>query len=181
MRFKLSVLIVLLSAVVAWPRNIEAQDASSAKIFLESAYRHYSKNGPGVDSTGLKAKRYYHSSLIALMLADAKAAGPGYVGYLDADPLCDCQDWDGIFNLKIHIQRESLTRAQAIVSFASSDGKNDGDSERKLRITLASERGQWRIYDILNLSQSPAPVGLRSGLEKDVQDLKRDSKKNPAR
>src|ERR1035437_328502 len=174
--------IVLLAVAFAWTSPVGAQDASSAKSFLESAFRQYSKNGPGVDSTGLKAKRYYHSSLIALMQADAKAAGPGNIGFLDGDPLCDCQDWDGIFSLKIDIQLESPTRAQSIVSFALFEGQDrDSSSVRKLKITLASERGQWRIYDILNLSQSAAPAGLRSELKKDVQDFKRDLKKKPAR
>jgi hypothetical protein len=172
--------IVLLAVAFAWTRPVGAQDASSAKSFLESAFRQYSKNGPGVDSTGLKAKRYYHSSLIALMQADAKAAGPGNIGFLDGDPLCDCQDWDGIFSLKIDIQLESPTRAQAIVSFALFEGQDrDSSSVRKLKITLASERGQWRIYDIFNLSQSTTPGGLRSGLKKSTENLTRDSKRKP--
>ena len=171
----LSVLLLVLAA--AGPISLYAQDANSAKAFLMDAYTHYGKNGKGIDFMGPKANRYFHSSLIALIRADDKANGPGNVGALDGDPLCGCQDWDGIFDLKIDIQLQSPGRALAEVSFALDDAKSrNSDSWRKLRIQLRTERGEWRIYDILDVSQPHAPFDARDALIKDNQNIKQTSK-----
>jgi hypothetical protein len=144
--------------------------AESARAFLAEAYTHYSKNGKGIDQTGPRAARYFHSSLIALMQVDAKAAGRDDIPIAgDGDLICDCQDWDGIFDLKIDVQVETPQRANASVSFAlfAPSGKDKGDL-RKLRITLVPERGQWRIFNIVSLSQPGAPFDLRKEINKDI-------------
>jgi hypothetical protein len=38
------------------------------------------------------------------------------------------------------------------------------------------ERGQWRIYDILDQSDPKAPFDLRKELEKDIASLRKGSK-----
>ena len=154
-----------------------AQDASSAKVFLVDAYRHYGKNGKGIGFDEPSAHRYYHSSLIALMQTDAKANGPDNVGALDGDPLCSCQDWDGIFDLKIDVQLEDPGRAQAVVSFALEDAAHrNRDSWRKLKLQLRAERGSWRIYDILDLSSGQPPFDVRNALISDIQAIQQSSK-----
>ena len=169
---------LLLAAAVATVHPARAQDASSAKAFLAEAYRHYDKNGKGIDLAGPEANRYYHSSLIALIRADNKANGPDNVGALDYDPLCSCQDWNGIFDLKIDIQLDNpLRETLATASFALDDAKRyDSQSWRKLRIQLRTERGGWRIYDILDITASQAPLGVREALIKDIRDIKQPSK-----
>ena len=65
-----------------------------------------------------------------------------------------CQDWDGIWDLKIDIQMESPKRALATVSFALFAPKDrTDDSLSKLKITLVPEDGQWRIYNIVDESR----------------------------
>src|SRR5208337_2992845 len=118
MNSKLLVSIVLSALVLPWAAPARAQDANSAKTFIESVYQLYPKGGKGVDWTGPRASQYFHPSLIALMRADSKAAGPDNVPALDGDPICSCQDWEGIFDLKIDIQSPSPDRAEAAVSFA---------------------------------------------------------------
>ncbi len=81
-----------------------AQDTDSAKRFVESLYRHYTNHGKGIDFSGPRALNYFDASLNALMDADAKAVGPNEVGVLDGDPICSCQDWEGIWDLKIDVQ-----------------------------------------------------------------------------
>ncbi len=94
-----------------------AQDVDSARRFLESTYRLYDHNGAGVEMGGPYADRFYHSSLIALLQEDEKVMGGG-VGVLDGDPICGCQDWDGIFDLKMKIRPINSDRVEAAVSFA---------------------------------------------------------------
>src|SRR3569833_2835437 len=69
-----------------------AQNTDSAKGFLESIYRHYENNGSGIGIVSPHARRYFSASLLALVRADDETVGPGYVGAIDADPVCACQD-----------------------------------------------------------------------------------------
>jgi hypothetical protein len=156
-----------------------AQDLSSAKAFLVSVYQNYGKGGQGIDQSGPKASKYFHSSLIALLKADVKAVGSDVPVSMDGDLLCDCQDWDGIYDLKIDIQPGGAGRATATVSFSLFDGKDRKSEDlRKLKITLAVEHGEWRIYDILSKSEPGTPFDLREEIRK---ELKMYSKEPPAK
>jgi hypothetical protein len=156
-----------------------AQDAASARSFLEGVYQRYGNNGPGADVAGPKAKQFFHTSLIVLVRKDQKAAEPD-MGVLDGDPVCSCQDRDGIWDLKIAIRIESSSRAHAAVSFALFKERSSQDL-RALDITLVTEDGQWRIYDILDKSDPKAPFALRAALEKDIQSIAHHPKRKPGR
>ena len=143
------------------------QDSASAKAFLESAYRHYEHNGKGINIDSPAAKQFYHSSLLSLIKADAKAAD-GDIPALEGDPICSCQDWDGIWNLAIAIQMQGDDKAAATVSFSLSRQKTKTDL-RALDISLAAEGGHWRIYDIVDNSDPKTPFALRAELIKDIE------------
>ena len=150
-----------------------AQDAESPKAFLRSVYARYYRNGPGVEIGGPHASRYFHSSLIALIREDSRAVDG--VGVLDGDPICGCQDWDGIFNLKIDVHELKPGRAEAFVSFGLFENAKPGDI-RSLVITLAQEKGAWRIYDSLDRSDPGTPFDLRTALEKEIRESKQNAK-----
>ena len=154
-----------------------AQDADGAKRFVESLYRQYDHHGPGVDFSGAKGRNVFDASLNALMDADAKAVGPNEVGVLDGDPICGCQDWEGIWDLQIALQMLGESRAKAAVSFAlfapetTSKARADRDL-RSLEMTLKRESSGWRIDNIVDKSDPKAQFDLRAELEKESQDLK---------
>jgi len=153
------------------------QDAGSAKNFVESLYRHYTKNSKGIDLSGPRALNYFDASLNALMDADAKAVGPNEVGVLDGDPICSCQDWDGIWDLKIAVQTVGSDRAKAAVSFALFAPKAGTDRDlRSVEMTLVRKGTSWRIDDILDKSDPKAPFDLRAELEKEIRTVKHDAK-----
>jgi hypothetical protein len=153
------------------------QDADAPRHFLESVYGLYENHGSGIDFTGPKARGVLDPSLIALIHADQKALGPDEVGVLDGDPICSCQDWDGIWNLKIAIQPLRDGRAKAAVWFALFAPQAGTDRDlRSLEMTLVSVGGQWRIWDILDRSDSKAPFDLRAELEREIHTSKRGSK-----
>ncbi|MFZ1013927.1 MAG: DUF3828 domain-containing protein [Terracidiphilus sp.] len=153
-----------------------AQGADAAKQFLVSIYQHYGHHGKGIDLSGPRARSYFDESLIALLDADAKAAGPGEVGVLDGDPICSCQDWDGIYDLKIAVQIGSDGRAHAGVSFALLLRRQGLDRDaRALEIALVSQKGQWRIDNIVDRSDAKVPFDLRAELQKEIHDARRKS------
>jgi len=168
MRIRLFLTVALAAAAILQAAPSPAQDANTAKTFITSVYHHYEHEGIGIDAFGQHANLYFHSSLIALMLEDQKAASPD-VGAIDGDPVCACQDWDGIWDLKIDVHVDTPERATATVSFAlAAPQDRPKDAFRKLVITLAAENGEWRIYDILDETDPTAPFALRKALQQDI-------------
>ncbi len=169
-RFVRLIFRIALLAVVMPAGLSSAQDAKSAKAFLASIYRHYENGGNGINIGNRDADRYFSASLLALVQADAKAAGPQNVGAIDADPICACQDWEGIWNLDIVVNVGEAKHAQAAVSFSLSPSRNyRNDASRSLRIKLISVRGGWKIDDIIDLTDPKAPYALRKALVDDIQ------------
>lgn len=175
MRSSLLMKSALLFCVMVPACSAQSQDAASAKTFLQSIYARYSKNGPGVKIAGPRAARYLHSSLIALLREDAKAAGPGEVGVLDGDPLCSCQDWEGIFGLQIDVHEPKADRVEASVSFALLKDAKPQD-KRSLVITLAEEKSAWRVWDVVDHSDAKAVFDLRKALEDEIRGISKSKR-----
>jgi hypothetical protein len=153
---------------------LHAQTAAGARVFLTSVYKHYQHGAKGIDFEGPSAALYFHSTLVALMRADVKANGPGNAPAIDFDPICACQDWKGIWNLKIEVHMETPKRAHANVSFSLAPPKSPSkDANRQLAITLVPVHGAWRIYDIEDDSDSSTTFGLRKLLQDDIDTLRR--------
>lgn len=168
MRARLLLTFAFAVAAFLQAAHSSAQDAASAKTFLTAVYHHYANEGIGIEAFGPHANLYYHSSLIALMLEDQKAASPD-VGAIDGDPICACQEWDGVWDLKIDVSIDAPDRATATATFAlSAPQDRPKDSLRKLVFTLAAENGEWRIYDILDQTDPSAPYALRKALQQDI-------------
>lgn len=174
------VVLVVVSGAFLWPapRDARAQDAASAKAFLISIFQLYPNHGHGTPYS----PRYIHSSLLALIHDDLNAAEAAQEapGPLDADIVCDCQEWEGIWVHKIDVKIVEPGRAIVTASFDihAPEDRNAIDL-RIMRYTLVPEHGQWRIYDIQDLSpweDAEAHVPLRMGILKDLEFFKRESK-----
>lgn len=150
-----------------------AQEPVSARDFLTSVYRHYEKNGKGVSLTGKSGEDTFASSLRELALRDAEANGPDQVGVLDGDPVCACQDWEGIYNLSIDLEPVDASHSSAHVHFSLSQGKD----ERNLDLDLVRERESWRIWNIVDRTDPKSVFDLRAALEKDLHELEQNKKK----
>jgi hypothetical protein len=93
--------------------------------------------------------------LAAAIREDARLAG-GEVGYLDGDPLCDCQDYLKLTAAIRSIRQPSRVKASAIVDVDLGVGQ-----VRHLRIELVRTRAGWRIDDVVS--------GGRRSLLRDLQ------------
>lgn len=121
-----------------------------------------------------RASRYYHSSLIALMTADEKAVrdkGTDIPFARGADLFCNCQEWDGFWMFKMDLSIETRDRAEAVVSFSVYAPKNRRNTEtRTHKYILVPERSNWRIYDILYLSDSDySAKSLRENISQEIE------------
>ena len=173
-RARLPILLATFLLAALSDLRLSAQDAAAARSFLHSVYRNYSKGGPGVDVTSLKARKILTSPLISLLHADQKAVGSGEVGALDGDPICGCQDWDGIFDLKISIRMRGPGSAKAAVSFALFAPQGGANQDRRsLEISLLGQGGQWRIDNVVDRSDPKVLLDLREESEKEILEANR--------
>ena len=109
------------------------------RAFLEQTYSGYRN----ADFSPLeKPERFFAPPLTAAILKDERLAH-GEVGFLDGDPLCDCQDTGGMRSRIISVARNGAG-ASALVS-VHFEGTSD---TRELRLKLVKTPSGWRIADI---------------------------------
>jgi hypothetical protein len=115
-----------------------APAAQSPRGFIEQVYSGYRQDGfnPLADP-----KLYFSPELTA---AIAKDSSGGEVGYLDGDPLCDCQDYDRLAAKVVTILQPSAKAATAHVHVDL--GQHEG---RDLELRLIMTPSGWRISDVL--------------------------------
>jgi hypothetical protein len=82
-------------------------------------------------------------SLLRLIRRDAAETPKGDVGALDGDPICDCQDDDGLRLKDLKVVAATKDRATAAVSLAFAGGQTD-----HLKLDLVHGADGWRISDI---------------------------------
>ena len=116
-----------------------AQPADTPRHFLEAVYARYQKSD---FSPFTHPGRYFAPRLVAAIAEDSRLAH-GEVGYLDGDPLCQCQDASG---LRARITRVSITspgHAKAVVFLNYPD-----NTPTRVRLSLIRTKLGWRIADI---------------------------------
>src|SRR5215471_14325255 len=113
-----------------------AQPVESPKAYLERVYASY--RDPNFNPLDHPA-RYFTPRLVAVMNEDARLAH-GEVGYVDGDPICHCQDPDGLHAkvLKVTQQGSAKALAEVILDFTDS-------TARRVKFRLVRTNAGWRI------------------------------------
>ena len=123
-----------------------APDAASAKAFVEQLYSHYPSNPNGYavvfDPTGRNASKVFDPGMIAAFREDSRLAN-GEVGFIDEDPLCQCQDDAGLKSKVVSVTMTGPNAADAVV-----DLQYPGEKPLALTLHLVPVDGAWRIYDL---------------------------------
>ena len=121
-----------------------AQSEKDAESFIRVTYKKYdTKSLAGPDFTGRNASAVFSPSLVKLIRRDQKEAR-GEVGRLDGDPICDCQDADGLKLTEVRVAMGPESKATAFVTLLfPSDA-----SARDLQLNLVWLAQGWRIDDI---------------------------------
>jgi hypothetical protein len=129
-------------AMVASP-VAAAPDAASAKSFVENLYSHYpsNPNRKAFDPTGKNASQVFDPGMIAAFREDSKLAN-GEVGFVEADPLCQCQDDHGLQPKVVSVTIKGPNAADAVVNL-----QFPGET-RTITLHLVPVNGAWRIYDL---------------------------------
>ncbi len=132
----------------------------SAEDFLRHLYAGYAiETGPNVPQPlGAQADSIFDAPLLGLIRRDQATTPQGEGGLMRVDPICDCQDWDGLRVQSIVVRPAGAGQADATVSFTN------GGRDETLDYQLVTDDGQWRIHDIAGKTLPSLRHYLETGL-----------------
>lgn len=129
------------AALTALPMAAPQVPADGAETYVRALYAGYSDDAAAAPWSG---RRVWSRRMDALVRRDAELAD-GDPPYLDADPICDCQDWE---NLTVRSVALSPMRADGSVE-ATVRFVNAGEDQTAL-LKLVRETDGWRVDDVMN-------------------------------
>ncbi len=132
--------LLLVLVALSWPAFALAQSVAGARAFTLGLYRAYAHRAP--DYLGGQRRRVFSPRLLSLIQRDRLLTPPGEVGALDGDPICDCQDPDGLTDVQVAVSGAGPGRAVARVRFRFSS------EARAATLDLVAVHGQWRVDDV---------------------------------
>jgi hypothetical protein len=123
-----------------------APDVNAARAFIVKLYSHYPapRNGPSFLPTEKNAPDVFDAGMIALFREDTRLA-KGEVGFVDADPICMCQDDSGLKPKLVSVAMQGPNAATAVVDLRYPDS---GNKPNLLTLHLVVVKGEWRVYDL---------------------------------
>ena len=117
-----------------------SQPAEDPAAFIRRIYSGYEHSGY---SPLLHPEKLFSPTLTEAIRTDSSG---GEVGYLDGDPLCDCQDYDRVSARIVSIRQPDGHSASARVHVTLGPGE-----ARDLTLSLVLTRSGWRIADIVGI------------------------------
>ena len=129
------------AALVLWATPAFATAPQSPEAFGTALYAGYSRPDAPGPLNDPDTARVFTPRLSAAIHAD-QTRHPGDVGKLDHDPICDCQDSDGLRLDHVAIHTASPTTATAVVAF------HLGDTLRSVRLALIRTHIGWQVDDV---------------------------------
>jgi hypothetical protein len=127
------ILPLLLAAALA-PAAVETPNA-----FLERIYAGY--RDPDYSPLA-RPNRIFAPPLVAAIREDQRLSNDE-VGFMDADPLCQCQDPAGLQPLIREVRRPTPRTASARILL-----RFGGTDDRELRLDLVRTASGWRVADL---------------------------------
>lgn len=138
---------ILLAAAAA----LASAPAETPAAFLERIYASY--RDPDYSPLA-RPGRVFAPPLVAAIREDQRLSRDE-VGFMDADPLCQCQDPAGLRPVIGEIRRVTGRTAAARIALHFGGG---GDGDREVTLQLVRTPSGWRIADI-GTPDSPSMLG----------------------
>jgi hypothetical protein len=130
----------LIAATALGASTVPAIGAGTPRAFMETLYAGY--RNPSYNPFD-HPSRVFAPRLIAAINEDSRLAH-GEVGYVDGDPVCQCQDPSGMHASIAGVTQHGRDKASVKVSIAW----DSGDKPRPTRFDLVRTRAGWRIADV---------------------------------
>lgn len=136
---------LLLLAIAATPGGATARGSGQGgaiRTFVTGLYDAYGRP-PGPDYLGKDAPAVFTPSLVAT-IRRVQQRNVGHVGPgLDADPICSCQDDEGLKMIALRIGGGDTMRATASVALRWPSGETG-----QVKLDLVATPGGWRVADV---------------------------------
>lgn len=130
------------------PSDVSAAVDGSPEAFVRSLYA-----GDEAAKERRTDPRSVYSARTAALFEENGRLYEGYVGHPDADPICDCQDDEGVAVTRATTRIVDADHARVEVALTN------GQSHT---FVLVREAGNWRIDDVEGLSGGPLVAGLEA-------------------
>jgi|GEM_PF-1125869 len=130
-------------------------ETDGAETFVRSVYASYSSDPEARPPMAGDSPLVWSDRMMSLIARNEQLA-KGATPYIDADPICNCQDWENL-----SVTETSVGRAPDGAVLVTTRFMNGGEEQVSyLKLEGNSEWG-WRINDVLN----PGYPGLYESLE----------------
>lgn len=126
--------------------------------FVRALYAVHAADGGGLEALPPGRDPIYGRTLNAMIGADFRKAD-GEVPFLNHDPICGCQDSDGLVLESVVVTETGAATAEAAVVFT-----NLGESHRQT-LKLLKEGQSWRVVDVLVPGEPPLTEQLLKVIE----------------
>lgn len=123
------------------------QGGEGAERFVREVYATYSPDGDG--AMGEAALTRFWSPQTAALIRRDRELAVEEPPYLDADPICQCQDWENLTVQAVEISQFPDTTGpirRADVWFLN------GGEQHQITLRLRGNPSRWRIEDVLKVS-----------------------------
>ena len=143
--------LLLVVALLGFGIVANAQTSTQAEVFVRGVYAQYKlKDATKVpDFTRDIAPSVFSPSLTRLIRKDQHDTPKGYVGKLDFDPICSCQDSDGLELKKLTIR--VIGEKNAVVDVTL---RYPQPTEVQLQLYLVWTPAGWRINNSKQKNQT---------------------------
>lgn len=144
---------VLFALTTGGCATASAQEGSEgAREFVQAVYASYSNDPEATPPMAGDSHDIWSDRMSALIARDQELAN-GELPYLDADPICNCQDWENLTVQSVQISqpRDGRSGRLARVHFTNAD------SQETVVLRLSGNPNQgWKIDDVLNEGDHPS-------------------------
>jgi hypothetical protein len=153
-------------AALLAPMQAQAGGVDSARAFAQGLYEAYRHGEPNY--LGERAGTTFAPHLLALIRHDQATTPPGYSPNLDWDPICSCQDAEGLRTERVDAREVGPGRVLATVTLRFPA------EVATVKLDLVSSRnGGWRVADV-RTKETPSLVALLEKEESDAAKAKLD-------
>ncbi len=124
--------------------STDEQGLGTPEAFLTAIYKHYAVDATQSNFSTLTNPSDYYDPDLSKLIDENDRLYEGYIGAIDADPICQCQDWAPI-TTTIRIVRQDDTSASAVATLKMGI---KGGTPYTVKYKLVRIEGHWRIHDL---------------------------------
>lgn len=120
------------------------QGKNGARSFTQAIYARYSRvQGAGPDFLRQDGRNVFSPTLFRLIKSDVEATPQGFAGRLDFDPICSCQDPDGlrVETITVDPPKNHFVLTTVVLRYSDS-------STKTVRLILVFTKDGWRVDDV---------------------------------